>query len=88
MAVPNSTVMTAAGIFKSRLLKKWPLQEKFKYLRNSEVTSKIEHAVTTYVYTSNGMKISTFWKKIRDEAEVVQCPFKGLFVLILVHFLC
>ena len=55
--VPNSTVMTVAAIFKSRLLKKWPLQKKFKYLRNSEVTGKIEHAVTTYVYTSNGMKI-------------------------------
>ena len=30
------------------------------------------------VYTSNGIKISTFFeKKLGDEAEVVQCPFKS-----------
>ena len=57
---PNSTVMTVVVIFKSRVLK-MPLQEKFTYLH--EVTSKIKHVVTLYVYASNGIKISTFLKK-------------------------
>ena len=38
--MPNSTVMTVAAIFKSRLLK-WPLQEKFTYLCNLLLKKKV-----------------------------------------------
>ena len=52
---------------------------KFKYLCNqTEVTSKIRHAVTTYVCTSYGSKIIFFFLKKSgegNEAEVVQCTF-------------
>ena len=63
--VPNSIVMTVAAIFKSRLLK-WLLKETFIYLCYwVEVASKIKHAVTTYVNTSNGIRSQLFNKKNR-----------------------
>ena len=63
--------------FKKSTFKNGHWKKKIIYLCNwVEVASKIEHAVTTYVYTSNGIKISTFLKKKSGvEAEVVQCPF-------------
>ena len=56
--MPNSTVMTLAAIFRSRLLQMAVAREKkFIYLYNwVEVASKIEHAVCYYkVYTFNGI---------------------------------
>ena len=76
--VQNSTVVTVASTFKSRL--KWLLEEKFEYLCNqNEVASKIKHAFTIDLhFTYYGIKSQLSWKKKKknwDEAEVVQCPF-------------
>ena len=69
--VPNSTVITAATIFKSRLLK-MAAARKITYLYHSaEVASKIKHA-GYYI----GINVLIFLKKKSvDEAEVFQCPF-------------
>ena len=38
---------------------------------------KTWHVVITHVNTSNGIKIPTFFrKKLGDDVELVQCPFK------------
>ena len=59
--VQNSTVKTVAAIFKSRLLKMAAARK--CQINQVEVASKIKHAVTTLVYTSYGIKISTFFEK-------------------------
>ena len=54
------------------------MKEKSLYLCNRiEVVSKNAYAFISWLYPSNGIKISTFLKKKNgDEAEVVQCLFK------------
>ena len=78
--VPKSKVMTVAAIIKVAFWN-WLLQEKFKYLWNQVyLARKIKHAVTTWIMYTFLMvwESQLFWKekKSRNEAEVVQCPFK------------
>ena len=74
--VPNSAVMTMAAIFKSRLFKNgyW---KKNAFIFVTELKLQVRFCMQSlHRYTLLMIqKSQLFWKKIGDEAEVVQCPF-------------
>ena len=52
--------------------------EIFIYLQKQvNLECKTRHAVITHANTYNGIKnLNIFWKKLGDDVELVQCPFK------------
>ena len=74
--IPNSTVMPVAAIFKSKLLKMATARKKshifvIKWKLQVRLSIQSLHRYTLLMV----QKSQLFWKKIGDEAEVVQCPF-------------